>query len=234
MTHAIAGFPEARTRLAELVRVMKIDTEALRRPLRRCDLAVCRGTCCHDGAYLTSEEARVVRELSAGASAEWEEIGLSLPDTPVVYGKWRDVASGPKTATRPARDGALAEDFPKHFAKTRCVFLLRDARCGLQVLAAKRGWHPWSLKPLTCWLHPLSILSPETEAPILTLHDEDSDPQRFEDYDGFVCRTHCGRTAAGGRPAWEVLGEELRVLGEVGERDLVGEIRARLEPPGSG
>lgn len=83
-------------------------------------------------------------------------------------------------------------------------------------------------KPLTCWMHPLSIAGDASGRPRLTLYDEASDPQRFEDYDGFACRTHCGRTAPGGEPAWKILGDEIAALGEIGDRDLVAEIeRAR-------
>lgn len=231
MSHAFAAFPETREDLADLVREMSLDHEALLRPLRRCDLAVCGGTCCHDGVYLSSEEARVLRELPDAERKEMGNLGWEEPDRIVVYGKWRDITSGPKTATRPAPMREIAVDYPAHFPETRCVFLLRDSRCALQVLAGRRGWHPWHLKPLTCTLHPLAIVSGPDRKPRLTLHDEESDPQRFDDYDGFACRTHCGRTVEGGEPAWRVLREELAALGEIGGRDLSGEMEAATTPP---
>jgi len=230
MSHAFAAFPGTRAHLAELVRGLSVDHAALQRPLRRCDLAACGGTCCHDGVYLSPEEAGVLRELPSEDLGELAALGWERPERWVVYGKWRDVASGPKTATRPAPMRRIVADFPRHFPETRCVFLLGDARCALQVLAGRRGWHPWHLKPLTCTLHPLSIVSGPDRRPRLTLHDEGSDPQRFDDYDGFVPRTHCGRTVEGGDPAWRVLREELEAIGEIGGRDLVGEIEAWSPP----
>jgi hypothetical protein len=224
MSQAIEAYPESRAALGETVRKMSVDHEALNRPLERCRLEACGGSCCHDGVYLSSEEARVIRETVEDHRHDLERIGVDLSEQAVVYGKWRDVTSGPKTATRsdPSREGMT--DYPGHFPATSCVFLLPDFRCALQVFAVDRGLHPWHLKPLTCWLHPLSITSGPDRKPRLTLHDENSDPQRFDDYDGFVCRTHCGRTASDGEPAWRVLREELAILGEIGDRDLIAEI----------
>jgi len=225
MSHAIAGYPETREMLAASVREMSLDVEALSRPLRRCDLAKCRGTCCHDGVYLSSEESRVVREISESRRSELESLGAVLPEQTVVYGKWRDVSSGPKTATRAEAMREKAEDYPEHFPDTNCVFLLPDGRCSLQVYAVEQELHPWHFKPLTCWLHPLSITAGPERKPRLTLYSEETDPQRFDDYDGFVCRTRCGRTVEDGEPAWKVLAEELRELGEIGGRDLFAEIQ---------
>lgn len=222
--NAFAAVSERNGFRAETVRSMRLDIGALSRPLKRCDLFACGGTCCHDGVYLSSEEARVIRELVREQRDELAEIGAELPEQVVVYGKWRDVASGPKTATRPAPMREKVVGYPAHFPETRCVFLLPDSRCALQAFSIQEGRHPWHWKPLTCWLHPLSITTGPDRKPVLTLYGEETDPQRFEDYDGFTCRTHCGRTAGDGEAAWLVLKEELAALGEIGDRDLLREI----------
>lgn len=224
MDRAITAYPETLAWLGATVSSMEVDSEALQRPLRRCDLAVCRGTCCHDGVYLGPEEAEVLREVVSEARSELEAMGLELPPQPVVYGSWRGTISGPKTAVRAEPKHGLVEGYPTHFPETACVFLLADARCALQSLAMDRGLPPWFYKPLTCWMHPLALDGVEEDRPVLTLHDEANDPQRFPDYDGFASRTHCGRTCAGGDPAWRVLEEELGFLGKLGSRDLVGEL----------
>jgi len=224
MSHAIAAYPNTRELLAETVRAMTLDREALSRPLTRCDLGACGGTCCHDGVYLSSEEAAAIRTLVQDERKEIEETGVPLPEQVVVYGKWRDIASGPKTATKSAPMRKSIADYPAHFPETSCVFLLPDARCALQAYSVDQGLHPWHWKPLTCWLHPLSIKAGPNHKPVLTLYSTETDPQRFEDYDGFVCRTHCGRTEETGEPAWQVLREELAALGEIGGRDLIAEI----------
>ncbi|MEM1444131.1 MAG: hypothetical protein AAGF67_17420 [Verrucomicrobiota bacterium] len=224
MSHAIAAFPETSEFLGDTVREMTLDLEALNRPLKRCDLSRCGGTCCHDGVYLSSEEARAIRELVENDRAGVESMGVDLPEKVVVYGKWRNITSGPKTATRPSPMSERVRDYPSHFSETNCVFLLPDARCALQAYSLSRGKHPWHWKPLTCWLHPLSIVAGRDRKPRLTLHDETTDPQRFDDYDGFVCRTHCGRSEEQGEPAWKVLREELEALGEIGGRGLVSEM----------
>ncbi len=224
MDRAITACPETFAWLGEVVSAMSVDTDSLCRPLRRCDLAVCRGTCCHDGVYLGPEEAGMLRRLVAESRAEFEAMGLDLPEQTVVYGSWRGTVSGPKTAVRPEAKHGVVTDYPAHFPETACVFLLSDARCALQAFAMQRGLPPWHYKPLTCWMHPLAIDGIEEGRAVLVLHNESSDPQRFPDYDGFVSRTPCGRTCVDGEPAWRVLEEELRFLGELGGRDLVAEV----------
>lgn len=225
MDSAITAYPETFAWLGGIVAAMSVDADSLRRPLRRCDLAVCRGTCCHDGVYLGAEEAGTLRRLAEEARDELEALGLALPGRVVVYGSWRGTVSGPKTAVRPEPRRGLVADYPAHFPETACVLLLPDARCALQVLATERGLPPWFYKPLTCWLHPLAIDGIEEGRPRLVLHDESSDPQRHPDYDGFVSRTHCGRGCADGEPAWRVLEAELRFLGALGGRDLLEDLR---------
>lgn len=224
MDRAITAYPETLKWLGATVAAMRVDAASLRRPLSRCDLSQCRGTCCHDGVYLGPEEAEVLRSVVAEARDELAALGTELPDQAIVYGSWRGLASGPKTAVRSeARHGVVA-GYPPHFPETACVFLLADARCALQGLALSRGLPPWFYKPLTCWMHPLALDGVEDDDPVLVLHDEDNDPQRYPDYDGFACRTPCGKTCPDGAPAWEVLAEELSFLGELGGRDLVAEI----------
>lgn len=192
---------------------MEMDRSALSIKIKRCDLAECRGTCCHDGAYLSDEEATVLRELVESKRDTFTEMGIDLPERAVVYGSWRGVASGPKTATRPAPMREWVSEYPKHFPETNCVFLHPEtAHCGLQLLAERNKLPKWYYKPTTCWMHPLSIAKGANGKPRLTLHDESSDPQRFPDYGGFVCRTHCGRACEDGegQEAWKLLQEEVR------------------------
>lgn len=223
----VSAFGETVGGLRDLVRHLSLDIPALCRPLRRCDLGRCAGTCCHDGVYLDRAEVGVLRGLIDHHRADLDALGADLPPEPIVAGDWRGIVSGPKTATRPRALSALAEDYPAHFPDTACVFLLPDARCALQQFAVDQGKPPWFYKPATCWLHPLSIDQPgDGGPPTLTLHTPETDPQRFPDYDGFACRTPCGRIAPGGEPAWSVLSLEIGHLGHIGGRDLLGEIRA--------
>ncbi len=211
------AFPETMGDLADMAKGMTLNRQSLSATIKLCDLAQCRGTCCHDGAYLSSEEALVIRELVNSERDGFLELGIDLPEQPVVFGSWRGVASGPKTATRSAPMRQWVSDYPQHFPETNCVFLhSKSARCGLQLLAEERGLPKWYYKPGTCWMHPLSIEKDGDGKPSLTLHSEETDPQRFPDYDGFVCRTLCGRTCeeegegeGEGEPAIEVLREEI-------------------------
>ena len=228
-----SAFPETLAALGEAVREAEIDAAAFYRPLTRCDLSACRGTCCHDGVYLGSEEAKVIRELAEKERKSFTGIGLDLPGRPVVDGSVRNVCRGPKTATRPFPMSEKARDYPAHFPDTNCVFLLPDARCALQRLGQERGLAPWYFKPVTCWMHPISLTAATDNRPaLLTLHNSESDPQKFPDYPGFASRTHCGRTEPSGNPAHEVLAPELTYLSTISSRDLLAEIRSNpLESP---
>ncbi len=226
MHRAIAAYSRTMEWLGELVSGMALDVVSLRRPLRRCQLTECGGNCCHDGAYLGDEEATVIREVVKTSRPDFERLGLDLPEKVVVFGSWQGTISGPKTATRASPMKEQIAEYPPHFPDTACVFLLNDARCALQVLAGERNLPPWYYKPVTCWLHPLTIEGIDDGRPVLTLHSESDDPQRFEGYDGFVSRTHCGRTCAGGDFAYRVLAEEMRFLGGLVDRDLMAEMEA--------
>lgn len=223
--------PSANTRLAEIVPSLELDIPALQRKLKRCNLAVCHGNCCHDGVYLEPEEATMLRRLVLASRPDIKALGIDLPENPIVYGSWRGVVSGPKTAVRQDPKRQNLSNHPSHFPKTSCVFLLPDARCALQALAMERDLPPWTYKPISCWLHPLTIEEREGRPSLLTLHDETNDPQTYPDYPGFVSRTQCGCTCADGEPAWQVLQDEIAYLGQIGSRDLLKEIAEHIAEP---
>jgi len=212
MASLATAFPRTAGHVAELLAGEEFDHPSLETPLEACELARCGGTCCHDGAYLSDEEAAVIRTLVHDERETFVSIGLDLPERAVVYGRWRDVASGPKTATRPDAKRERVPEYPAHFPETACVFQLSDGRCGLQVLAGEKGLEPWYFKPFACWMHPLVIRRDAEGRARVVLPTEETDPQRFEGYDGFACRTHCGRRREGGKAAREVLAVELGAL----------------------
>jgi hypothetical protein len=216
--------------IAQLVRDAKLNIPALSKPLSRCDLSQCQGTCCHDGVYLDTDEAETIRNLTNTKREFFEKLGLNLPEQTVIYGKWREESAGPKTATRAEAMSEKTADYPAHFADTQCVLMLDDRRCSLQVLAESEGLHRWYYKPFTCWLHPLSIGGSQSQSEI-TLHDRESDPHNFPDYDGFVSRTPCGQIRECGQPAWQVLDEEFAMLEQISGRNLRHEIAISSQLP---
>lgn len=193
-----------------------LDAASFARPLARCDLAHCRGTCCAEGVYLNPELALVVANVVRRHAPFLAAAGLDVA-APLVVHEPPDDPDDPdeepvaRTALRAAPFHALVADYPHHFPDTACAFLTPDARCGLQLVAEHEGRHPWHYKPLACWLHPIS-LAPD----VVRLHDAVSDPYPG----GFTSATHCGRTAPAGRPAAEVLAAELAYLSWVLDRDL--------------
>lgn len=187
-----------------------LDAASFRRLLRPCSLDRCGGTCCSAGASLNGEEALVIRQLVRRHADFFAVLVPDLPNPPLIRDGGTD-----RTATRPRAFRAAVPDFPAHFEETACAFLLGDGRCALQCLAEAEGRHPWSFKPLACWLHPIS-LSPDG----IALPDERTDPHAG----GFATQTHCGRAEPCGTPAHTVLAAELEFLGELVGRDLRAEI----------
>lgn len=214
--------------LALQLREAIVDHAAFERMIRPCELERCRATCCHDGVYLSVEEAEGIQSMVRGHGADFAAYGLKLPDAPLIHARG---GKAMKTATRPAEQGELAEDYPAHFPKTRCVFLDPKGRCGIQMLSLQKGRGAWYDKPLTCWIHPIVILPANRERPrpVLTLVSAENDPQQSEGYPGFASCTHCGRLAKGdkkARQAREVLAAELEMLGRISGRDILAELNA--------
>jgi len=211
--------------LRRLLQRVELDREALSRPIARCEISTCLGTCCHDGVYLNDDEAALISKLAIQHEERFQEYGLELPSSPI---ETAADASGKgvriKTATRPFPMSKRVPDYPEHFSDTNCVFQGEDGRCGLQRLSMDLGEHPWFYKPFTCWIHPLSIIHPPGRPPILTLYSAETDPQNSPDYPGFVSQTGCGKTASCGRPAYEVLREEIEALGEFAGRNFWEEL----------
>jgi len=202
-----SAFPQTVKILAQQVREARVDYEAF------------ETTCCYDGVHLSEEEVEHVESLLP-------ELGVSHLDEVIIQSD----KGGKKTAVRDAEEAELAKDFPKHFAKTRCVFLDKNGYCEIQKLSMKQGRHAWYDKPLTCWLHPLVLIPAGKweERPVLTLVNAENDPQQKGDYKGFASCTHCGREDSQGQKAWKVLEGELRALSELCERDDVyGELSAQ-------
>jgi hypothetical protein len=183
--------------------------------MRQCELSRCRATCCHDGVVLSEEEAEAVRSVVAEHREALATYGWSGAGADAVVkegGKLR-------TARRAADDAELAEDFPAHFPRTRCVFLDPEHRCVLQRLATDMGKHPWFWKPVSCWMHPVLVRSEDRgERPVITVRSVGDDEARF------ASCTHCGRVEPDGEPAGTVLRPELEMLGRLGGRNLLGEV----------
>jgi Protein of unknown function (DUF3109) len=213
-------FVRAGAALRERLRAASVDRREFERRLTRCKLADCHGVCCHDGVPVDDDTARSIESLARTRAADFNEMGLSMPEEVIVENQWQGVVSK-KTAVRSFAFRSRVAGYPSHFPETACVFLLDDGRCGLQILAQRDDKHPWYYKPFACWLHPIKITGSA-----IHLYDETSDPNRYPDYDGFVCRTFCGRTAKDGSAAGDLLEDELRYLGRILGRDLLAELAA--------
>jgi hypothetical protein len=220
--NGLSAFGHAEASLRKRLRRARVKAREFERKLSRCSLAECRGTCCYDGVSVDDDTAAVLERLSTERKADFAEVGLELPRAVVVESEWRGIV-GKKTAVKPFPFRSLVADFPRHFNDTACVFLLADGRCGLQLIATNDGKHPWYYKPFGCWLHPIKL-----SASGIHLYDETTDPNRFPGYDGFACRTHCGRASECGSPAVELLEDEIKYLGKMLDRDLASEIRSEI------
>lgn len=211
--------------LRQQVREAQLDYEAFEQKLMPCELSRCRATCCHDGVSLSEEEVNLITDLLGRHKSKLLAYKCQLPEKAIVSikdgQKW-------KTATRNAKAHELADDFPKHFPKTKCVFLDPIGRCGLQRISKDMGHSSWYHKPLTCWLHPLVVLpvTRDRSRPLLTIVNAQNDPQKANNYPGFASCTHCGRHDEYGQPAREVLSAELEMLGVISGRDLLRELNA--------
>jgi hypothetical protein len=214
----LTAFKASQNALRERLASAQIRYDEFQRKLKRCSLSTCRGRCCYDGASVDEQTAAQVEKLVEERRPAFAEMGLNLPEKVIEKSEWNGVV-GLKTATRSFPYRSLVKDYPAHFNETACVFLLDDGRCGLQILSEQEGKHRWYYKPFTCWLQPIKLSNDGVR-----LYDEHSDPNILPNYNGFVVRTHCGRTELDGLPAIEVLKEELMYLGKLLGRDLLSEV----------
>ncbi len=219
---AITAYPELERELGRQIREAAVDYESFSQRLKLCEFGSCRATCCHDGVYLTDEEQQVIGEVIQTGKARLEKYGWTGE-------AWLTNEGGrAKSITLENEDPGAR--FPAHFPQTRCVFLDAGHRCVLQRLAMDEGRHPWFWKPISCWMHPL-VLKPGERGgrPLLMLPEPGNDPSAKRDYPGFSSCTPCGMNVADGKPATEVLREELGLLGKIACRDLVAELEAGLD-----
>jgi hypothetical protein len=217
---ALTAFTKSLASLRARLSKARLDAHEFARKITRCSLETCRGTCCYDGASVDEDTADVIRQLSSERASDFAAMGLTLPEDVIERSEWNGKV-GKKTATRQFPFRSVVKDYPPHFNETACVFLLDDGRCGLQILSEQDKKHPWYYKPFTCWLQPIKVSDSG-----IRLYDEATDPFKFPDYDGFVSKTHCGRTSDCGAPAAEVLRQELDFLGKLLDRDLLAEMNA--------
>ena len=201
-----------------------IDGKAFARRVASCSLADCKGMCCYDGVYVDAPTEAAITALVDSRRSDFVAMGLNLPEAVVVDGDWLGQTNARKTARRAWDASAAVADYPKQFTQTTCVFHLDDGRCGFQVLAMQDGVHPWTYKPHPCWLFPITIQYGK-----IALYDEIADPTRHDGYEGFVAGTRCGRTCSDGRPAIEIVAQELRYLGTILGRELIAEVNDQRE-----
>jgi hypothetical protein len=174
--------------------------------LKRCELDMCEAACCYDGVYLDEEDQEKLR----ATVQTYADYFFFLPADYIVKGTWQHKEERYKTAVRPHQ--YKNKNYPEHFAQTRCVFCLNNARCSLQELSVALGEHPWSRKPKPCWMQPLH---PDASSRLVPPPvDPAKDPDRNENYPGFVCYTPCGAHCADGKPWREVLAEEVKYYDE--------------------
>ncbi|QJX79983.1 DUF3109 family protein [Priestia megaterium] len=169
--------------------------------LKRCDLTKCKAMCCYDGVYLEKGEEEKIREIVQ----IYPDYFQHLPKDFIVDGKWKGVADGRKTATRPYNYND--PEYPKHFEQTRCVFATKDHLCSLQIASTNESTHHWDFKPQSCWKFPLQEENNHIKPPVF---NKENDPYNLgTDYPGYASFTECGKYKEDGEQWNLVLREEI-------------------------
>lgn len=214
---SLTAFPETEKEMRQRFQRAHLDRHAFQRRYSPCDLKECHGTCCHDGAILGREEAEVLSQFVEQHQHDLDALGIDTSELLVerTDGGFRTkrVFGGHRTKTK---------GFPDHFPDTTCAFKLKDHRCALQVLSVQQGQHPWYWKPIACWMHPLAFHEATTRS--ITVYTKENDPLKEEGYHGFTGWTPCGKCRAEGLTGTETFSPELKFLGSIIGRDLIGEL----------
>lgn len=214
------AMPDTKRFMKRRLRRADIDFESFATPLRLCALETCGGHCCYDGVCLDEDEEHYIKCVVGAHPVFFKQLNVD-EETAFEDATFLGVDTR-KTATRKFRY-PKAIGHPKHFDKTTCIFRFPDGRCSLQTLAMEHGDHPWAYKPLSCWLHPISL--ERDDKAVIWIPTKETDHLADEDYPGFAPYTQCGEACPGeGKPAYETLRQELETLGAIVERDIYGEI----------
>ena len=216
------AMPETKKEMRRRLRRSKIDFESFATPLRLCELGKCNGHCCYDGVCVDEDEEHFITAVVTAHPVFFQQLGVT-PENAFEDATFLGTDTR-KTTTRPFRYPKEV-GHPKHFEKTTCSFRFPDGRCSLQALAMEHGEHPWAYKPLSCWLHPISL--ERDDKAVIWIPTKGNDLLEDPEYPGFAPYTRCGEACPGeGRPAWQTLKAELQTLGAIAERDIWGEIEA--------
>jgi len=159
-----------------------------------CDFPACRGTCCVYGVWVGLEEmSRIL--------AHADLILPHLPPEAQQPDAWftEEEEADPHVPCGRVRHTRVLQR-PEHPLGSACIFWMPpQGRCALQAAAEAQGWHPWTLKPFYCILHPLDL----DENGAITLDDVET-----------LLQTPggCIRPAEQARPLREIFAAELAWL----------------------
>ena len=160
----------------------------------------CCGFCCYDGVYLKSGEEEKLRQIIIEHPNDF-----NLPvDDYFMDGNWQNRVKGRKTAIKKCK---WPHNFPKHFNQTKCIFADDQGLCILQKIAIREKIHPWTYKPLSCCLFPLTLKSGKLTPPPLA--EEQDDYYVDDNYPGFINCLYCGQDCLDGDDWQNVLKDEI-------------------------
>lgn len=215
-------------KLRAMYQAAPIDISSFHRHYKTCSLSDCFGLCCHGGtAFYLPEEADVMRTLAKTQRAFFDKQGLSLEGN--LFEEEKKEETGEMILSTGIRPASYPEGLmPAHFPSTACVFKRADGACSLQLLGSAENKHPWSYKPVACWMFPLELEL--NGKPHIHVAHASTDEYVDAEYPGFVEYTRCGAECkTGGKPAYEVLKHEIAEVSRLIDRDILSEVLAQKE-----
>jgi hypothetical protein len=217
-----------REKLYDAYRSAPLDAASFHRNYRACGMGECMGLCCHGGSgFYLPEEADIIREA---VTANREFFHSNIPDLPdQLFDEETDEATGEVALSTNTKPATYPEGLkPAHFPETACVFKRADGACTLQTLGISEGKHGWSYKPYACWLYPIEL--DYAGKPHIRVAHASTDEYVDAEYPGFVGFTKCGAECPDtGKPAYEVLANEIAMLSRLLDRDLMKEILSHTD-----
>src|SRR5512135_2340903 len=106
-------------------------------PLRRCELAECRGACCLHGVWIDQAERD---DILANVRLIAPHLPAALRD-PAAWFDERSETDEFSASGMVFHSNVLPDR--THYGGTACVFFREDFKCALQVAGAASGKHPW-------------------------------------------------------------------------------------------
>lgn len=212
------GCPEFSHSLKDYYSDFAIDFASFSKKYRTCDASTCQQLCCAVGGFVSEDELQQINGLIRNREKAGD---VEITESLITEG------FSDKTLKQTALKDTHYRNEDVDFHQC-CVFKQDNGYCGLQSLAISKKLHPWTYKPIDCWLFPVVFIK-KNDHHELSVFGPDSGILYDEQWGRYPEYGSCLKPDKEGTQGYKLLENELKGLSELLERDVYGEIKNYCE-----